>query len=39
MNWSSQICRSTASGVASTVSSRKIRPDSATTIASYTSSG
>jgi len=39
MNWSSQICRSTASGLASTVSSRKIRPDSATTIASYTSSG
>ena len=34
MNRSSQICRSTTSGVASTLSSRKIRPDSATTIAS-----
>ena len=34
MKWSSQICLSTCSGDRSTVSSRKIRPDSASTIAS-----
>ena len=36
MKWSSQIWRSTCSGVVSAASSRWIRPDSATTIASKT---
>jgi hypothetical protein len=34
--WSSQISRSTRSAVVSAASSRWMRPDSATTIASYT---
>jgi hypothetical protein len=36
MKWFSQISRSTSSGVVSAVSSRWMRPDSATTIASNT---